>query len=93
VTTEIGLYSPACHTFQVPLTRVFAAGVPETGAVQEVLFWQTCTVRMMYRIIGAALKEVGSENQPLDYLAFYCIGLFLSSCSSGYVANAGRQIL
>lgn len=50
------------------------AGVPETGSVQEVLIWQTCTVRMMYRIIGTALRDAGSEDHPLDYLAFFCLG-------------------
>ena len=49
-------------------------GVPETGSVQEVLIWQTCTVRMMYRIVGQALKDAGSEDEPLDYLAFFCLG-------------------
>ena len=28
------------------------AGVPESGTVQEVLHWQTQTIRMMYRIVA-----------------------------------------
>ena len=58
---------------QFSLHIVFT-GVPETGSVQEVLQWQTCTVRMMYAIIGAALQDVNSENIPTDYLAFFCLG-------------------
>ena len=60
--------------FGFPQMGFPSAGVPESGSVQEVLIWQTCTVRMMYRIIAAALKESGSQNQPLDYLAFFCLG-------------------
>ena len=51
------------------------AGFPETGSVQEVLFWQTCTIRMMFRIVGDALKEAGlPDRHPGDYLIFLTIG-------------------
>ena len=58
----------------IRLNSLTNTGVPETGSVQEVLIWQTCTVRMMYRIIGTALRDAGCEDHPLDYLAFYCLG-------------------
>lgn len=52
----------------------YVVGVPETGSVQEVLQWQTCTVRMMYGVIGAALTDANCDDHPLDYLAFFCLG-------------------
>lgn len=30
-------------------------GIPEAGSVQEVLLWQTATIRMMYRIVAKAI--------------------------------------
>ena len=30
----------------------YLAGIPEAGSIQEVLLWQTATIRMMYRIVG-----------------------------------------
>ena len=60
----------------VSLTRSSVrAGVPETGSVQEVLFWQTCTIRMMFRIVGDALRDAGHpERHPGDYLIFLTVG-------------------
>ncbi|KAG6495203.1 hypothetical protein ZIOFF_042996 [Zingiber officinale] len=51
-------------------------GIPTSGAVQEILFWQGQTISMMYKVIGDALKEAGlSETKhPQDYLNFYCLG-------------------
>lgn len=37
-----------------------AAGVPESGAVQEILFWQATTVRMMYSLIADAITAKGT---------------------------------
>ena len=42
-----------------------AAGVPETGAVQEILHWQATTVRMMYSMIAAAIQAKGAPASPL----------------------------
>lgn len=42
--------------------------------MQEVLHWQTCTIKMMYGIVAAALQDVGSQEHPQDYLAFFCLG-------------------
>jgi hypothetical protein len=42
-----------------------AAGVPETGAVQEILHWQATTVRMMYSMIAAAIQAKGAPTHSL----------------------------
>lgn len=50
-------------------------GLPDSGAVQEILFWQRQTIEMMYKIITQELKSMNFENaQPQDYLNFYCLG-------------------
>ncbi|BFI07992.1 phospholipase D1/2 [Marchantia polymorpha subsp. ruderalis] len=51
-------------------------GDPEsvTLAVQSILFWQHCTMQMMYKRIAAALHAVGSEETPKNYLSFFCLG-------------------
>lgn len=50
-------------------------GVPSSGAVQEILFWQGQTMQMMYEIIAQELKSTHLENShPQDYLNFYCLG-------------------
>ena len=44
--------------------------------MQEVLFWQTCTLRMMFKIVGDALAEVGRpDKHPGDYLIFLTVGM------------------
>ncbi|XP_043711628.1 phospholipase D delta-like isoform X2 [Telopea speciosissima] len=51
-------------------------GVPTSAAMQEILYWQSQTMEMMYRIVGQALEKAGLANQyhPQDYLNFYCLG-------------------
>ncbi|XP_020247359.1 phospholipase D delta-like isoform X2 [Asparagus officinalis] len=50
-------------------------GLPNSGAVQEILFWQSRTMQMMYKIIGDELKSMNLEEaHPQDYLSFYCLG-------------------
>ncbi|OMO74249.1 C2 calcium-dependent membrane targeting [Corchorus capsularis] len=51
-------------------------GVPTSNAVQEILFWQTQTMGMMYSIIAQELEKAGLSEQyhPQDYLNFYCLG-------------------
>ena len=36
-------------------------GIPEAGSVQEVLLWQTATIRMMYRIVAQAIALKGVQ--------------------------------
>ena len=53
---------------------VLPAGDPESNSVQEILAFQTHTIRMMYGLIGDALKAKGSPGHPRDYLNFFCLG-------------------
>ena len=50
-------------------------GVPSSGAVQEILYFQGQTMKMMYEIIARELKYMNiDDSQPQDYLNFYCLG-------------------
>ncbi|XP_023633853.1 phospholipase D delta isoform X2 [Capsella rubella] len=49
-------------------------GDPKSGPVQEILYWQSQTMQMMYDVIAKELKAVQSDAHPLDYLNFYCLG-------------------
>jgi phospholipase D1/2 len=58
------------------------AGNPESNSVQEILAWQTYTIRMMYGLVGEALKAKGSTEHPRDYLNFFCLGNREGPCAS-----------
>lgn len=49
-------------------------GFPESGSVQAILDWQRRTMEMMYRDIIQALRAKGLEDNPRDYLTFFCLG-------------------
>ncbi|KAF2614331.1 hypothetical protein F2Q70_00013060 [Brassica cretica] len=49
-------------------------GDPKSGPMQEILYWQSQTMQMMYDVIARELKSVQSNAHPLDYLNFYCLG-------------------
>ncbi|KAL0726086.1 hypothetical protein Bca4012_022179 [Brassica carinata] len=49
-------------------------GDPKSGPVQEILYWQSQTMQMMYDVIARELKSVQSDAHPLEYLNFYCLG-------------------
>ncbi|KAK7310995.1 hypothetical protein RJT34_08831 [Clitoria ternatea] len=50
-------------------------GVPSSTSVQEILFWQGQTMKMMYEIIARELKAMHlDDSHPQDYLNFYCLG-------------------
>ncbi|KDP37092.1 hypothetical protein JCGZ_06148 [Jatropha curcas] len=49
-------------------------GIPESGSVQAILDWQRRTVEMMYKDIVQALRAKGIEEDPRNYLTFFCIG-------------------
>uniref|UniRef100_A0A1J3IA61 Phospholipase D n=1 Tax=Noccaea caerulescens TaxID=107243 RepID=A0A1J3IA61_NOCCA len=49
-------------------------GDPKSGPVQEILYWQSQTMQMMYDVIARELKSVQSDAHPQDYLNFYCLG-------------------
>lgn len=56
--------------------RVSWTGAPETGAVQEVIAWQSRTIAMMYKLVADALRDIGdNEHVPTDYLLFFCLGM------------------
>ncbi|MED6163193.1 Phospholipase D [Stylosanthes scabra] len=49
-------------------------GVPESGNVQKILYLQRRTINMMYEDIVQALEEEGLDEDPQQYLAFFCLG-------------------
>ncbi|XP_057761566.1 phospholipase D delta [Arachis stenosperma] len=50
-------------------------GDPKTGAMQEILFWQSQTMHMMYQLVARELKSMQLDDVRLqDYLNFYCLG-------------------
>ncbi|XP_078448224.1 phospholipase D delta [Wolffia australiana] len=50
-------------------------GLPTAASVQEILFWQSQTMEMMYEIIAQELKAMNmQDHHPQDYLNFYCLG-------------------
>ena len=55
---------------------MFPEGDPAHQAMQEILYWQTRTIEMMYGKIGEALRQspnLGSSH-PTDWLLFMCPG-------------------
>lgn len=55
---------------------MYPEGIPDDGAVQEILGWQYKTIQMMYARIYRALEEEDllEESKPEDYLLFFCMG-------------------
>ncbi|KAE8705101.1 Phospholipase D alpha 1 [Hibiscus syriacus] len=49
-------------------------GIPESASVQAILDWQRRTMDMMYKDIVKALRDNGREENPRDYLTFFCLG-------------------
>lgn len=49
-------------------------GMPESGSVQAILDWQRRTMEMMYKDIIKALADKGIEDDPRNYLTFFCLG-------------------
>ncbi|GAA0153939.1 phospholipase [Lithospermum erythrorhizon] len=50
-------------------------GDPKSNTVQEILYWQSQTMHMMYLIIAKEIKSMQlADSHPLDYLNFYCLG-------------------
>ncbi|KAL9323182.1 hypothetical protein ACSQ67_011235 [Phaseolus vulgaris] len=49
-------------------------GFPEKGTVQAILDWQRRTMDMMYKDVVGALKAKGVEEDPRNYLTFFCLG-------------------
>jgi len=53
---------------------MFPEGDPTSAAVQEILYWQSQTMEMMYRRISKAIEAAELDTHPTDYLSFYCLG-------------------
>ncbi|KAK4774195.1 hypothetical protein SAY87_029214 [Trapa incisa] len=49
-------------------------GIPESDSVQGILHWQKRTMEMMYSDVIKALKGKGIEEDPMNYLTFFCLG-------------------
>ncbi|KAK3014997.1 hypothetical protein RJ639_007250 [Escallonia herrerae] len=50
-------------------------GDPTSATVQEILFWQSQTMQMMYAVVARELKSMQlPDSHPCDYLNFYCLG-------------------
>ena len=43
--------------------------------LQEILYWQTRTIEMMYARVGEAIRAAGSQTHPTDWLLFMCPGM------------------
>eukprot|EP00170_Pyropia_yezoensis_P005382 contig_21850_g5396 len=50
---------------------LFPEGPPASGSVQEILAFQFQTFAMMYKIIANAIREAGTDEEPIDRLSFY----------------------
>ncbi|XP_044499628.1 phospholipase D delta-like [Mangifera indica] len=70
-------------------------GDPKTNTVQEILYWQSQTMQMMYNVVARALKDMQMNAHPQDYLNFYCLGnreeILDSSTNRGQTVS-GSQI-
>ncbi|KAJ0909706.1 putative phospholipase D [Helianthus annuus] len=49
-------------------------GILERASVQAIIDWQRRTMEMMYKDIIQALQGQGLEDDPRDYLTFFCLG-------------------
>ncbi|KAL0354792.1 UNVERIFIED_CONTAM: Phospholipase D alpha 1 [Sesamum radiatum] len=49
-------------------------GIPESASVQAILDWQRRTMEMMYKDVVQALRAKGIEEDPRNYLTFFCLG-------------------
>ena len=50
---------------------MFPEGDPDSAPIQEILYWQFCTMEMMYSKIGKAVEGTGIH--PRSLLAFFCM--------------------
>jgi len=72
------------HDFRVYVTiPMWSEGIPESITIQTILFWQSETIKMMYKVIADALRERiklgppfdrSGGQVPTDYLQFFCLG-------------------
>ncbi|KAJ0006758.1 hypothetical protein Pint_28854 [Pistacia integerrima] len=55
------------------LIPMWPEGEPESEPVQDILHWTRETMKMMYKLIGEAIKQSGEKGHPRDYLNFFCL--------------------
>ena len=58
---------------------MFPEGDPASAPIQEILYWQTRTIEMMYKRVGDAIKASGNQTHPTDWLMFLCPGKFVKN--------------
>lgn len=56
------------------IVPMWPEGIPESASVQAILDWQRRTMEMMYKDIVKALRAKDIEDDPRNYLTFFCIG-------------------
>jgi len=66
---KIQANEPFCAYIMIPM---FPEGDPASAPIQEILYWQTRTIEMMYKRVGDAIKASGNGTHPTDWLIFLC---------------------
>merc|ERR1711983_555620 len=66
---KIQANEPFCAYIMIPM---FPEGDPTSAPIQEILYWQTRTIEMMYKRVGDAIKASGNGTHPTDWLIFLC---------------------
>ncbi|CAH9088514.1 unnamed protein product [Cuscuta europaea] len=57
------------------LVPMWPEGIPESSSVQAILDWQKRTMQMMYKDVVEAMRAKGiTEEDPRNYLTFFCVG-------------------
>ncbi|CAL5024394.1 unnamed protein product [Urochloa decumbens] len=69
-------------------------GDPRSPPAQEILFWQSQTMEMMYRVVAAAIDgrgptKGGAAKHPQEFLNFYCLGNRETPAAEEGVTGAG----
>nr|GEV69582.1 phospholipase D alpha 4 [Tanacetum cinerariifolium] len=55
------------------LIPMWPEGTPESESVQDILYWTRETMKMMYGLVGDAIRDSGVHWHPKDYLNFFCL--------------------
>ncbi|XP_038703693.1 phospholipase D delta-like [Tripterygium wilfordii] len=57
------------------IVPMWPEGDPKSNTMQEILYWQSQTMQMMYDVVAWELKSMQLlDSHPQDYLNFYCVG-------------------
>jgi len=63
------------NNFHVYITiPMYPEGDPTASHIQEIIRWQFRTMQMMYKRIYRAIRHLGLDAHPTDFLSFYCLG-------------------